>query len=105
MRASEASEPLNMAYLPTIPDLPVLHFKDLPKELPESVIELIRSLLESTKVCHMYMSAELEWWRAAGKLNASEMNEWWRRRATHFIKENSKIFPYSESRPTVPFET
>ena len=53
----------------------------------------------------MYMTAELEWWKAAGKLNASEMHEWWRRRATHFIKENSKISLYSESRPTVPFET
>ena len=41
MRASEASEPLNMAYLPAILDLPVLHFKDLPQEMPEIVIKLI----------------------------------------------------------------
>ena len=53
----------------------------------------------------MYMSAELEWWKAARKLDASEMHEWWRCQAMHFIKENSKIFPYSELHPTVPFET
>ena len=56
MRASEASVPLNMAYLPAIPDLPALKFKDLPREMPEFVIDLIRSLLESMKVCNMYMS-------------------------------------------------
>ena len=104
MRASEASVPLNMAYLPAIPDLPALKFKDLPREMPEFVIDLIRSLLESMKVCNMYMSAELEWWRAARRLDHSEMMEWWRNRATHFIKENSEVFPYSELRPTVPFK-
>ena len=74
--------PLNMAYLPAIPDLPALQFEDLPWEMPEFVIDLIRSLLESMKVCNMYMSAELERRRATRRLDHSEMIEWRRNWAT-----------------------
>ncbi|TFY67307.1 hypothetical protein EVJ58_g1714 [Rhodofomes roseus] len=92
VHAQAAAANINLGLLPQIPEPRFIHPSVMPPHLNHAMLLLLNRLLLSFEAMDKYLEAELNFWKGALDVNATELDAWYRSAAQHPVVTNTKNF-------------